>query len=100
MNALEDIKAVGEELGLVGVATELEDGSRDMEEDGIDDNHGETGTEDSGTVYDEMKSGPEDEGLARHHAYPGDEFHGDGKLGCVDVIDDEKVSQTKRDDAE
>jgi hypothetical protein len=71
-----------------------------MEEDGIDDDHGETSTENSGTVYDEMKSGPEDEGLARHHAYPGDEFHGDGELIRTDVIDNEKVSQTKGDNAE
>jgi hypothetical protein len=70
-----------------------------VEEDGIDDNHGETSTEDSGTVYDEMKSRPEDERLTRHHANPGDEFHGDRELGCIYVIDDEKVSQSKRDDA-
>ncbi len=100
MDALEDIEGMGEEIGLVGVAPKLEDASRDVKEDGVYDDHGETSAEDSVAMYDEVKSGPEDEGLTCHHAHPGDEFHGDGKFVCIDVVDDEKVPQTKGDNAE
>lgn len=100
MDALEDTEGMGEEIGLVGVAPKLKDGSRDVEEDGVYDDHGETCAEDSVAMYDEMKSGPEDEGLASHHTHPGDEFHGDGEFVRIDVVEDEQVSQTKGDDAE
>lgn len=100
MDALEDIEGMVEEIGLVGVAPKLEDGSRDVKEDGVYDDHGETSAEYSVAMYDEVKSGPEDEGLACHHAHPGGEFQYDGEFVRIDVVDDEKITQTKGDNAE
>lgn len=54
LDALKDVEAAVEEVGFIGVAAEFEDGAWDVEDDGVDDDHGEGSAENGLIVADEV----------------------------------------------
>ena len=100
LDALEDVEAAVEELRFIRVDAEFEDGGGHVEDDAVDDDHGQGGAEDAGVVDDEVEARPEHHGLADDHADPGHELHGDGEHVGVDIVDDQDVAQAEGDDAD
>ena len=100
LDAFEDIEPVDEEGGFVRMAAYLEDEAGGMQDDGVDDDHGEGGTEDGSAVADKMQSRPEDQGLARYHPDPSDQFHHEGEHAGVYVEDDKEIAEAEGDDTE
>lgn len=100
LDALEDTKGWGEPIGPGRLLAHLEDPADGVQDDSVDDDHGERGAQDQAGVYDQMESGPEDQGLARDHGAPSYVGERDGEVARVDVKDEEDVAQTEGENAD
>lgn len=94
LDLLHDVVAVDEgDAGRCGeVGAVCQDGGGDVEDNGVDDDHGEDASQDAPVVEDEVEPRVQHDRLSGHHAPPADGEEGDGQPcdgGQVEELEEE-----------